>query len=139
MSDEVKAAAEKPESRLRRFAADLLEIHGEGPYQTGAAQRAVELACAYLAEHPADDDELIDAEWLRSVGFVEVGDKFKRLRIEIDGPTWRSAELIHFRLTDPYWRLDGCTENPFSSCEMRVATRGDVRRLAKALGIDLKA
>ena len=33
-------------------------------------QAAYVLADAYLAEHPADDEEPVDEAWLRSIGFV---------------------------------------------------------------------
>lgn len=100
------------------------------------------LARAYLAEHPADDAELVAEEWLRSVGFWERGDD------ELVSPPDRSVAADRrgpWRLiydTDPcpsagcpQWSLSfpGCQ----SGLGYDLPTRGAVRRLLTALGITL--
>jgi hypothetical protein len=110
MSDELRAAAERlldPECGI-----------GEGTgtnYVAGgyAADDAVALAKAYLAEHPADDAEPVTLEWTRSLGLD--------CRRIYDGPDW----IPNIRGLDGNWVI-----------LPRGATRGQARRLLAALGID---
>jgi hypothetical protein len=86
------------------------------------------LAKAYLAEHPVDDEELVTEEWLRSVGFKEEANEFGSLSI---GP---DSMLVWETFTD------APPEFFIRTWELRhVKTRGAVRLLCKALGIELKA
>lgn len=83
-----------------------------------------DLVSAYLAEHPADDEVLVDAEWFNSTDLrlLEFGD-------------WEIAPGI---------KIAECMDGKFrviigdSSLELEVDTRGDVRRLARTMKIDLK-
>lgn len=77
---------------------------------------------AYLAEHSADDDEPLTDEWLVSAGFTD--DENENLSL---GP----MELFLF--SGGYELLID-----HSSGEYRFRTRGDVRRLCRALGIILE-
>lgn len=80
------------------------------------------LAEAYLAEHPADDDEPLSQEWLSSVSRGVFGKvAFVSYELLDDASVWRMLG------DDRGWYL-------FTS----VKTRGDVRRLCRALGIELK-
>lgn len=118
-----KQAAE----RLRRFAMDLIGIHGDGPYPTGAAERAVRLARAWLAEHAADDGEPVTPEWLESVDFThgscEKADclHFSCLAIteSVPGGGWR----IHI---GDWWEY------------LPDATRGKVRAIARQFDLKLQ-
>lgn len=91
------------------------------------------LANAYLAEHPADEDAFIDETWLKSVGFGE--------------PTINGWPIIFANNgCDPielWLDYDGCVALIQSNSEdhvligKRCKTRGDLRRLAAAIGIEL--
>lgn len=86
-----------------------------------------------LAEHPADSDEPLTAEWLRSVGFKPDNDE-DYLWIN-NG--WRSDTLppFDFRI----WGHGRCDLADEDGCILLIPpkTRGDLRRLCRALGIEL--
>lgn len=122
MSDELRAAAE----RLARDAdpgrmADLGESDLFDRLRDGAA-----VAAAWLAEHKADDAELVTKEWLLAVGFASDGSHF---RLSGWGPD-RNGTVQVYRWASE-WFVNG-------SRIRSQPTRGDVRRLAKALGVELK-
>lgn len=87
---------------------------------------------AYDSEHPTDDDVPVDEEWLRSVGFV----KHEAL--------WQWAAGTDGLLRVLYWPEYHHGEWWIESPDNRMSeipdakTRGDVRRLCRALGIELK-
>lgn len=125
MSDELRAAAETYlecaklfEEPSDRFSMD------DGIVMLGAGHQ---LAVAYLAEHPADDDEPLTDESLRAIGFeldkdapswaVVIGKKPHRVRITFAGQPCLRIEEMEIKV------------NP---------TRGDIRLLCRALGIELK-
>ena len=83
---------------------------------------------AYLAEHPVDDDEAIDEEWLRSVGFVliEEPEEVPDGRYRHTG-TWLDV-----------WDMngDGWIVNAFDQAGIKpnmFTTRGQLRRLIASL------
>jgi hypothetical protein len=126
VSDEIRSAAE----RLRQ--------NQHNPGNVDISDRNL-LALAYLAEHPADDAELIydcyatdpanwQDPWLLSVGFRPYAGWQHFLFINA-GPA-----AIKAMAAGP-WRL--ATEDDDVDIP-RPKTRGDVRRLALALGIELK-
>ena len=82
---------------------------------------AAEIVDQWLSEHPADSELAIDEPWLRSVGF-----KWSETFM-----TWHCGELFYEVVTHN-WTLAGCY-----SLKALPKTRGDVRRLAAALGIQL--
>ena len=80
------------------------------------------LAYGFLAEHPADDDTPIDAEWLRAVWFIAKFKQFSKGELhlyEFDGPGDGWAAFRDWRIPYP-------------------STRGAVRRLCAAVGIALE-
>lgn len=94
------------------------------------AQRSADMAlvvAAYLAAHPADDGEPVTVEWLDAVGFV--GGKFYRDRVR--GPLLRGVSDAG----DEYWSI---RSYPIPN-DAKPKTRGEVRRLLKALGVPLRA
>jgi hypothetical protein len=111
---------------------ELLYSHKEEPLQ-----RAIHaVASAYLAEHPADDAEPVDEAWLESVGFVH-GDsaigspRMNSPRAPVDETqvvTIESDGAAYYDVDDGHWVI-----------LPDVETRGDVRRLCAALGIELTA
>ena len=85
----------------------------------------VKLARAYLAEHPADDGELIDRDWLESIGLY--GRSLGQIELSHrDGTGWFFSVLADEH--GIYWST---IDKPFH-------TRGQLRRLAAALGIELR-
>ena len=85
------------------------------------------MAKNYLAEHPADDDELVTDEWLRSVGFKEEENELRSLSIGHDSIVcWDAYDDALPTFWVRAWELQ------------HIQTRGQVRNLCKALGINLK-
>jgi hypothetical protein len=93
-----------------------------------------QLARRFVAEHQADDGEAITEEWLRSVGFTD-----HRLGVGI-GKAQGGGSVLYCSLKpvgiEPDWYLDA-GHSPMTHVH-EPQTRGAVRRLAAALGIDLK-
>ena len=114
--------------RLRKPGLRAVAFHtGQGCVDIGT------LADAYLAEHPADDAEPISEEWLRSVWFVAVESDMGRNysdHFEIEAASKGTLNLWEFNQTGD-WLINGFDSWPLKS-------RGDVRRLCAALGIQLK-
>lgn len=85
---------------------------------------------AYLAEHPADDETPVDVEWLEKVaphGWAT--DAMGNSELWIGPARW------HDFTTGGAMLIDHGPRCPGGWC---LRTRGDVRRLARALKIDLK-
>lgn len=101
-----------------------------GEYQSAKTWTAFyALVRAYLAEHPADEDEPADHDWLISVGFIAIGDADDcPARVAIKGNGQMVTVLIGLDVSDLVLNCMGISEDP---------TRGDVRRLCKALGIEM--
>lgn len=86
------------------------------------------LAGAYFAEHPADDAEPVTDDWLKSVGFTIRGQCYGELACPPGETRW-SLELDQFGALPV-----ASNEHPFRNyCK----TRGEIRRLCSALGIEL--
>lgn len=122
MSEELRSAAE------RILYSPTLHL-GDGP---GVAcirpEDAVALAEAYLAEHPADDGEPVTAEWLESIGFYRDG-------VHPDDPfTCRESSIY----LSPKYDDEKLWVVFVEVYELgKSKTRGDVRRLLAALGIEV--
>ncbi len=93
------------------------------------------VADAYLAEHPADDGEAITEDWLRSVGFSESNMNGQSMLISCD-----CGDPVEMWIEE-----DGLVSLVQSNVNDHVcltgkkyATRGQLRRLCLALGIQLK-
>jgi hypothetical protein len=114
MSDEIRQAAELVLSK-----ATIANKYDN------AAQK---VARAYLAEN---DDTAIDEAWLRAVGF----EKPPSGGLRIKSPHWGSPRH-HCRYTQIYADKDGWWVNGLGCPTPK--TRGDVRRLCGALGIELQ-
>lgn len=89
------------------------------------------LAQAYLAEHPADDDEPITGTWLHSIGFTRYMQPASDDGLCIGD--WRGG---HFPITTKTagkvrsWWVSG-----YCLPENCITTRGHVRRLCAAIGV----
>jgi hypothetical protein len=94
-----------------------------------AYYRDLELvAAAYLAGHPADDCEPITKEWLR--GALPVTRKF-------------TVNDLESYLINSQFYIECYLGRRWLACvslciTVKLSTRGDVRRLAAALGVALK-
>jgi len=122
-ASEVKAAVE----RARGFFSGNLPSLCHDDYKT--------LASAYLSSHHADSETPIDEEWLRSVGFT--GDDYDMPMPSHAGyPGDLSMMTSGWAFITQYEKFDG--EDDDSCVQVRCKTRGDVRRLCAALGIELK-
>lgn len=123
--------------RLREYAEAIVKSvtkTGDGSYDNDlercwwALQEPYELAVAYLEEHPADDDEPITADWLCKNGWKVI---CNGTRASIEWITDHPIQL---------WKQDANRWHvTMGVVEFHVInTRGDVRRLCAALGIELK-
>ena len=125
MNSELKAAV----AELRRLKdSQMLTVSADSKHVKGTAGLEVKwpmwlkvqaVVQSYLAEHPADDDEPIDWNWLRKIGFQDM---------ETGLESQDHVVIVNA------WGMD------FTVCngKPKPETRGDVRRLAKVLGIELK-
>lgn len=86
-----------------------------------------------LAEHLVDDDEPFTEEWLESVGFrysandcwLQIGNDDEDCVVEFLLDDAAATGICHCMILE-------------SDCGHHIKTRGDVRRLCAALGIELK-
>lgn len=91
------------------------------------------LARAFLAEHPADDeDKLIDNDFCRDSGFEP--DRW------VSGTVDWNVPCDHLRITVRVWdheRPDLILENigEVGNVQLELSTRGQLRMLLKALGV----
>ena len=121
----VREAAE----RLNRYiedrtvtAADYEDCEGDIQY----------VANAYLAEHPADEDEPIDEDWLRSIGFhVNTGDDYY---LWINSPN----QDFDIQYWDDWEEFRFATSKSDYDVPVSIKTRGQLRDLLKALGLETK-
>ena len=116
MNDQLKTAMQEVEAALMPGA----------PLTDSAQCAAWTLAKAYLAEHPADDEEPVTGDWLLSIGFEPDATHLVLRRF---GPDENGKIQVY--LLDRRWLLHG------TRIKM-LCTRGDVRRLCAALRVPLK-
>ena len=94
------------------------------------------LAFNDLAEHPVDDDELIDAAWLDTTSLRFITDHGEPVG------WWtapNSPDRARFRIAESVCHYPGEWLATYGDCfTPRLKTRGDLRRLCKALGIPLE-
>lgn len=119
MSDEVRAAAERVLGCW---------LTSDYPREQITLSDVMAVAQAYLREHPADDETAIDEAWLKSVG-LEHNTPLGAGGLSVYG--WGEAEIIVQNQAD----YGGCKHViALPDCD----TRGQVRRLAASIGIQLK-
>ena len=129
--DETEAAA----GRLRRLAAGEAygDTYDDCDSTEGEDRRT--LADAWLADHPADDGDEIDAAWLDTLGATD--DPARRLPW-----LWRlnpAGDSLAVRAAASGWV---CSILPGDSARVSLpspTTRGQLRRLLAALGAGLPA
>ena len=92
------------------------------------------LADAYLAEYPADDGQLAMPQWMEEIGLGESSFGRTERRFEIVS----GVRIIFFACEGPKcWRSELWVGSKVTVLKEDL-TRGDVRRLCKALGVTLK-
>ena len=125
MNDDVRQAAERlrlcltvggPDDPLAGVSAAYSESDGDFKNVACLTKDELTIVKAYLAEHPADDGEAVSEDWLRSVGLRDNRMVIEFMKLE-DG---RWASRWHG------WELP------------RLKSRGQVRNLCAALGVELK-
>lgn len=95
--------------------------------------RASILAKAWLADHPADEDEPATPTWMEDD--LGIGDSFN-FRMEKRYELCNGVRVMFFACEGPrLWRSELWVGNKSLRKDL---SRGDVRRLLAALGIDLK-
>jgi hypothetical protein len=128
MSDVREAAGRLREAAERYTTADFSE--SQPMYLDG-----LEVCRAYLAEHPADDDEPVTEDWLREIGFTgDMGMGQFRLDSDFHIQAWET-QTWSIETKDTSGQYYGCRH------ELDIGqpkTRRDVRNLLAALGIELK-
>lgn len=131
--DDVRAAAELVDSQSQAMKCDhIWNAHGscQWCHKDKFDLFAGNVARAWLVEHPADDDGLITEEWLRAVGFADDED-----HLCIVAPDRENEGLVIRRLSTGEWNA----EDGFEAIQVpSPSTRGDVRLLCRALGVNLK-
>ena len=121
---------------LRAIAQSLVDAHEQMeallPSLAGCPEPmldgALRVARAYLSEHPADDCEAIDEEWLRSVGMAHFRGEPDSSGLEISNGCTQISRGYRGQ-----WLVNGAELDDLSWPK----TRGDLRRLAAALGVPL--
>lgn len=140
MSEDLRAAAERMRSYLSYLADKEARVDAEHPYGVNHwaggwyfnneqyRRDGLMLRDAYLAEHPADDSESVTFEWLESIGFYRDG-------THIDDPLTCCESAIYL---SPDHNDETVWVVFVEVYELgHVKTRGDVRRLLAALGIEV--
>lgn len=93
----------------------------------------IKVADLALAEHPADDDDTGVIPWLKSVGIVKTDHPSKWTAHRED------ALSIGLWFVEDGWKAMLLHSENAASCIVRgLKTRGDLRRLCRALGVELK-
>lgn len=87
---------------------------------------------AWLAEHPEDDDQSIDTKWLLSVGFEWNENETSDYLLINNTNGGNKFDLVYLP-TSCVWLLS----DEVNELTLDIRTRGDVRRLARALRVQL--
>lgn len=122
MSDDLRAAAK------RLVEGEFSENYPKFMATTFGLADGFLLARAYLADNPDDDDEPVTMEWWKSLN------NDTRFLCQ-DTYTLQLKDDLIF-VMEAEVGLEDCVTFPIPMSHVR--TRGDVRRLCKALGIELK-
>ena len=121
MSEDVREAAE----RLLKFEKDCNFYGWPTRFDRDLFMEALTFVSIYLAEHPADESIEVDAEWLVQIGFEP----------DASGALWIGDRRLCWDrricwFGNGYFGFDGV--------ELDAKTRGDVRRMLKVFGVEIK-
>jgi hypothetical protein len=131
-TDELRAAAERLVSRgssLPRLTGDWLEMSQRAQSFWADADA---VAAAYLTANPADDGEPIDAAWLKNVGFSRHMQPAATNELSWHGGPGRYVTYYPAKNPNDLTLWGVCGE--WVPMALLPRTRGDVRRILKALG-----
>jgi hypothetical protein len=92
----------------------------------------IDVCRAWLAEHPADDEQSIDTKWLLSLGF-EWNENETSDYLWVNNPKSGNKFDFVYLPTSCVWLLS----DEINELTLDVRTRGDVRRLCRALRVEL--
>jgi hypothetical protein len=107
-----------------------------GGFDDSPMGSAVALACAWMQEHPADDDEPVTNNWVTAIGGRKEDHPLKWSFALSDG---LSIGVWRIDAQDAKWKAVVNISPCFSADLARgIDTRGQVRRLLSALGITCK-
>lgn len=115
---------------------------GVTPIDKQVLNKLIFVARAHVAEHSADDGQLLTEAWLISAGFVKRGLYALARTIETATCTFvlSCADYENLPCCWEMWNeFDDNTEPEGSCLPCQPKTRGEVRRLCEALGIELRA
>jgi hypothetical protein len=127
MTPEIQTAA----AAARRLRDAMLPNQIGFKYYAELCSDRHDVLLAYLALHPADDEELIDEAWLKQIGWVAIGNTYYPPEDSL--PVKYQCPLAMWVRVDGTLRLIGSEYESGND-----ATRGQLRRLAAALSITLK-
>lgn len=116
----------------KRAVRDLVEaqLHRGNEIRTAMEELGL-LGKQLTTDHPDDDNEPVDVQWLESVGWDQVDScNWPSMPLQVNGiRPWPSAGIA--------WRGAGVWLLPLNVALCLATTRGDIRRLCAALGIEL--
>ena len=120
------------DAQLVREAAQRVIMYLSDSPDSGATVGDIHDVCrAWLAEHPADDDIAVTVEWLQSVGLINQW-------YDDAWGTNQYGEEIGIAICVPSGGVMLATNGYITAPKDLVCpTRGDVRRLARALRVEL--
>jgi len=98
-------------------------------------QAIVDRVTKGLAEYPADDEEPVTHQWIRRVGFTRGKQAASTSVLSL----WSERNHISIEIDDWYVRvaIGDSDVSEYLPAGFSMQTRGDVRRLCAALGIEL--
>ena len=117
------------DAKVRSLARTLPLVPSE--YELDGVETADLIVNRWLSEHPDDDDEPVTGEWLASAGSREPRN------VDLAAPPTLTIPGYHYGVlvqADDGRSWDWCRG---AHVIATVRTRGNVRRLCKALGVEL--
>ncbi len=138
MTEEIKAAAER--LIICEYDANGFVHNPIGGKPHSQAVDGHYVARAYLAEHPSDDGEPITEDWLSGLGaeFFPATDYERPMYILSSSCRRFGWELARYEEGDE-WTAELTVNRAYHlGVSHDIKTRGDVRRLCSALGIELE-
>lgn len=138
MSDELRAAAERMRTK---WTSTSKSFDGWGKPHMEYVEDLSIITDAYLAANPADDDEPVTEDWLRSVGWEDwkSGTHLETIVYDRSNPTCLVTQTVITFLLDDNHPHGGVIDSVMLEDPPReYTTRGDVRNLCAALGVSLK-
>lgn len=131
MSNQLRDCAEQILGAIIKTDTELGPCYTVNDTGCNGLSEPYELAVAYLAEHPADDDEPVTEEWFRreiGQGSLVCDDEYFAITFRILKQQSGTERTVWFEAID--------VDDQRSLLVREFSTRGQVRLLCKALGIE---